>query len=351
MRTWYVLQRRIRAISDMWKLTFATLAWLWGLLTPYGKRRANQAIVIMLLAMFLSMGISYVLKDIINALAVGDRQSACYLLLFGVGGLLMLSQLCMQLHASIRELGWNQDYQSLFTGFSRALFSRTGKELSSEEGEVGAEQIEPAKDKSQNILYLLRFESPEVIATIITSITLMGLIDWRVSVVMLVLILFNVLWFTYFNVIIFEKMKPIERDLRRHGRRTIDKWSAALSIKTSGVEDKVIGQISDEMREPLELDKQIWAYWFQRIEFIRASINNTYTVALLVFGILGTSWNVGDFAAMFAWTMLAIDKLGMIGHIMRQLTYQVARIKAVREALMTPPAFTYNEGLIYERKG
>jgi hypothetical protein len=41
---------------------------------------------------------------------------------------------------------------------------------------------------------------------------------------------------------------------------------------------------------------------------------------------------------------------GFIGHLMRHLASQVARIKATREALCKPPAFVYDTGITYERK-
>lgn len=337
-------------ISGTYTLAYVSIKWIWNLLSPYGKRYALYSVLAMLAAMFVAMAISYVLKEMVNAVAAGDRELALLFLYLGVGGALVLSQILMVLHNFTKELSWNSNYKSLFIGFSQLFFNRTMGELNAEDSDVGAEQLESTKEKVNNILYLLLFETSQVVATIVTATILMCVVDWHIALSMFMLICANVLWFLFFNTFIEEKMDAIDKQFRRHHRRTVDKWSVVASVKAAGVENKVLGQIGSEIDAPLAADKKVWAYWFQKVEFIRAICNNVFVVLMIGFGITYANWNAGDIAAMLAWCMVILEKFGYVGHIMRQLTHQIARIKAVREALSTPPAFGYNTGIIYERR-
>jgi ABC-type multidrug transport system fused ATPase/permease subunit len=304
--------------------------------------------VTLLAALFVGMTVTYVAKEVIDALSAGERETALWYVLYGIGGVLIVSQLMMGYQAFNRELAWNNNYQSVVTNLSRLFFMRTAGEMVAEDNEVGAEQVESAKDRIQNILYMILFEGPTFVLGMVAAALLVFTVDIYAGVIIVALIAFNIGWFLYFNSLIDEKMDEIDRGFRRANRRMIERWNFALSTKTNGVEEKVCAHINDEVTIPLAADRAVWAYWFIPIDVVRGCINNSMMVLILCYGVGYASWSGGDFAAVFVWLTMIIDRFGYIGHLMRHLTSQVVRVRAVRTVLESSPVFRHDEGIVYQ---
>lgn len=336
-----------RSVYDTYRETKTSLLWVWTILSPYGRKKAVQSTFTLLAALFVGMSVTYIAKEVIDALGQGLRAYALCLTLFGIGGVLTVNQLMMGFQAFTRELAWNDNYKSVISSLTRLFFMRTAGEMVAEDNEVGAEQVESAKDRIQNILYMILFEGPTFVLGMFAAAVLIFTIDVYAGLVVLMLICLNVSWFLYFNSIIDEKVEVIDKGFRRANRRMIERWNFALSTKTNGVEDKISQQIADEVAEPLAADRAIWAYWFIPVDLVRGTFNNLVLTAILGYGIWFAQWSAGDFAAIFFWLMMMLDRFGYVGHLMRHLTSQVVRVRAVREVLSSEPVFRYDVGIIF----
>jgi hypothetical protein len=62
-------------------------------------------------------------------------------------------------------------------------------------------------------------------------------------------------------------------------------------------------------------------------------------------------WSLGTISAMSAWMVLLTQEYGNIGHMMRHLASNVARLKEARIELEKIRPFEYDEGIIYQPKG
>jgi len=341
----------LRETNDVYREMYAGIAWIWNdVLSPYGKKNALRALGLLVIAMFAMMAVPLTIKEVVDAIHEGDSAHGIAWLIFGTGGVSLFGVLLISVHDHFRELAWNDNYSSVMNSLVRKLFERPLEELLGENNEVGAEQIESAKDRIQNILYLLLMESAQVLTSIIPVVLLMTIVDAIAGMCILALTIWNICWFLYFNTLIDEKMGDIDKDFRRANRRMIEKMYFCFSVKAGGVEEKVGKEIAKEIEKPLMADKAIWAYWFLYIEAVRKVINYTVPILILFYGISVKGWTPGEITAIATWMFLISDKFGFLGHLMRHLTAQVARIKAVRTILASPPAFRYNEGIIYERK-
>ncbi len=342
------IRTTLRSVHVTYFETKETLTWVWNtILSEYGRQKVVISITLLLIALTISMADTYIAKEVIDCISAGDRERALILTLIGVGGLMIVARLLTSVHEFTRELGWNNNYLSVISNLTQLFFSRTAGEMLNESNEVGAEQVESAKDRIQNILYMVLFECPVVVLGLLTATAFMFTIDMFAGIGMIVLVAGNVIWFLYCNALIDSKMESVDRGLRRANRRMIERWNFALSTKTSGVEDKIHHHIVEETKTPLDADKRIWAYWFIPLDFVRGSINVTTMTTVLSYGILYGNWSGGDFAAIFFWFTMAIDRFGYLGHLMRHLTSQVVRIKAVRTVLESQPKFRYDEGIVY----
>lgn len=329
--------------------TYAGCRWIYDeLISSESKRNMRFAIITLLLGVSCLMAIPFTVKLIIDAVSVGERETAMWWLLatlvMSIGSVTFAT-----LHDHFREHAWNRNYFSVHVGLVHKLYRRTLDELIGENSEIGAEQIESLKDRVQNILYLFLFEASLVVATILNANMYMFALDAGMALVLLLLTVMNILWFFHFNVSIDEKMEPIDKAFRRANRRLIEKINFATSVKAGGVEQKTEKEIGEELREPLDQDLQIWAYWFLYVDYVRRLINAAVPPFVVGYGIYFADWSGGTISAMATWSFMISREYGFIGHLMRHLTSQVARIKAAREALSTPPSFDYDEGAIYER--
>ncbi len=331
------------------KETYDGCHWIFTkLVSRYARKQASLALICLLVSILCLMAIPLTLKYIIDAYAQEDQTAAIYYLGFTTV-CAVVATIFGTLHDHFREKAWNRNYFTINIRLMRMLFSRTLDEILGENSEIGAEQIESTKDRAQNILYLLLFESPVVLATILSATIFIWFIDPVVGMCAICLTIFNLLWFFFFNTTIDAKMEIIDRDFRRAGRRLIEKLNLVLSAKAGGVEDKLVDETAAEIKGPLLADLKIWAYWFQYVDFTRRLVNALVPPATLLYGIVYSDWSTGSLAAISSWMFMISREYGFIGHLMRHLTSQVARVKAARQTLSTQSLFSYDKGLVYER--
>jgi len=343
----------------MWKLfrdatasAHDTLEGCWWvfqeLISTYARRRVLYALICLVAATAAAMATPFMMKYVIDAVIIDERWYAVQLLLalavIGVFGTITRS-----LHDYFRESAWNRNYFTVHTRLVHKLYRRTLDEIVADSSEIGAEQIESLKDRVQNIMYLFLFESSIVLCTIVIASVFVFFLDPVAGFVAVGLTVFNLVWFFLFHASLDAKMEPIDLAFRKASRRIVEKLNLVSSVKAAGVEQKVEQQIGDELREPLAADFKIWGVWFQRLDYVRRTINGLVPVAVVLYGILNAGWSGGTVAAISTLVFLIAQEYGHVGHLMRHLTSQVARIKATRLALLNPPAFTYDVGIVYER--
>ncbi|MEK7639186.1 MAG: hypothetical protein AAB388_03435 [Patescibacteria group bacterium] len=309
---------------------------------------AKRQIVIALFCLFVgatatSVAVPFVMRFVIDSENVGNKE-ATYLLLLALSGVLTVGTVFGSFHDHYRERAWNQNFFTVHTRLVRKMFERPYDEIISEQSEVGAEQIESVKDKVQNILYLFLFESSIVFSTIIGATIFLFLTSTLAAVVAVLQTIFNLVWFFFCNAALDAKMGALDEQFRRFSRRTVEKLHMVASVKAGGVENKTAMQVGEEIKKPLAEDLQIWAYWFQRVDFSRRLINTLTPVGILAYGV-HESWTAGTLAAVSSLMFMISREYGFIGHLMRHLAAQVARIRATREALTKKPAFDYNTGI------
>lgn len=332
------------------KETFAGCSWVFHeLVSPYAKRQVSRALLFLFLSTLGLMAIPYIMKYVIDAYSAGDLAVA-RTMLYGAIGIGLLQTIANSLHDHFRERAWNRNFYTIHTTLVRKMYSRTLDEIVAENSEVGAEQIESLKDKVQNILYLFLFESSIVLTTIVAATGFLYLVDVTAGICVTLLTVFNLLWFFILNTSLDEKMEPVDQAFRRATRRIVEKLNLVASVKAAGVEDKMVAEIGSELAPPLQADFKVWGIWFLSIDSVRRIVNAFAPILLLLYGVSAQTWTPGTLAAVSSWSFMIAREYGFIGHLMRHLASQVARIKATREALSRKPDFEYATGIVYERK-
>lgn len=330
--------------------TYLGCMWVFDeLITAYAKQKIRYALTFLFAASAAAMALPYAMKYVIDAYSKGDARTAVFILLL-VGGLAILQTMLASAHDFFRERAWNDNFRTVKERLVAKMYNRTLDEIVAEDSEVGAEQIESLKDEVRHILWILIFELPIVLLTIITSTAFLYLSDIFAGVVFSALTAFNILWFYFMNTSLSEKVEPIDLAFRRSTRRIVERLNLVASVKTAGVEEKMVKDVGIELEEPLRQDFVVWGLWFIPIDSVRRCINALSPALVLLYGVLYTDWSNGTLAAVATLAFLATSEYGNLGHLMRHLADHVVRIKATREALTKEPAFDYTKGIIYERK-
>jgi len=315
--------------------TYRGIAWvLTELVSKEAKRHALHAIVYLLIAVGCLSAIPFTLKFVYDAYSVGDTAGALWGLLYT----LIASTAAVEFgtfHDKSRERMWNRNYFTIRTGLIWKLFTRSREEVLGEQSEFGVEQVESTKDKAQNILYLLGFESPVVIAMIVTSTAFLYIVDAGSALVLTGLTIFNLLWFYLFNTVIDKVMGPIDKKFRSENRRSNERVNMYTTVTAHGVEEKMLNETRSELRSPLNEDLEFWAKRFPKIDIWRRRINGLVPVTIVAYIIWQHTLTIGDITAVAAWSFAVSREYGYIGHLMRHLTSQVARIRACVYHTMT----------------
>lgn len=322
--------------------TYQGLKWIWEeIISKESKRNQGIALVFLLLTNLALMTVPYTVKQLTDNPTdqFGWLLAGLVLSLGSVGANLI--------YDFFREHAWNNNYLMSNITIARKLFERTLDELVTDTSEVSVEQVESIKDRVQNILYLFMFDLSVVLVTIVSATILAFTVDVVAGMMLLGLTVFNIGWFVCFNAKLDEAMTDIDKEFRKASRRLIEKLTYVLSIKSGGAEDKVLGQIEAEIAKPLKADLKIWAGWFLQVETIRRLVNGIAPMAVIYYGLTIGEWSSGTIWVMFFWIFMVAKEYGFIGHLMRHLSSQVARLKAARLALSKEPEFRHNVGAPY----
>lgn len=331
--------------------TYLGISWVYREMTaPQSRRQIPFAYLRLFGATLCLMALPYTINQIIEVIDSGDRADAAKWIL-GYGILSFLGMLLGVSYDILRERIWNRNYLSANLNTMHKLLRQTIETLMSSESKIGAEHVESIKDRVQNIMYLFLFELSTTLLLMISTTLFLFTGDFEGASVMLLLTLFNFGWFFVWNAEMNRRMKPVEEGFLTSQSMLVEFVTFATSVKAAGVERKVEGIVKDAITDPLGKDLHLWAIWWQRLEIIRKSVNVFVPLGVIYYGVLIDQWSLGTIAAMSAWIVVLTQEYGNIGHMMRHLASNVARLKEARVELEKLRPFEYDQGIIYQPKG
>lgn len=339
-----LLQRALASAQD----TFVGLKWVNDeMITPEIRKHMLYALLFLIAGNTSLMLVPYTFGELLAAEQANDQLLSNQWIMFGVTTSITAALLSIG-YDHFRERAWNAKYLTSNITVMGKLLERTIEELIDDKSEIGVEHAESIKDRVKNIIYLVLFDFSVVLVTIASANTLTFTVDGLTGWLLLLVTLFNLGWFFIWNAAIDEKMEVVDEEFRRASRRMVDKLTVApLSIKSAGVEKKVEEQTRNEIQVPLKKDLHIWAIWFLKIETMRRVVNAIAPFAIILVGLRYGSLDPTKATAAFVWVFLVTREYGFIGHLMRHLAGEVARLKAARVALTQPPSFRTTSGAPY----
>ncbi len=333
------------------KDTYVGLAWVYReMVAKKSQRQLPLAYLLLFSATLCVMAAPYTISGVIDALAEGDRSEALTWVYTNIA-LMAIGAGLGSLYDVLREHIWNRNYLASNITVLHKLLRQTIETLMSSESSIGAEHAESIKDKVSNILYLFLFELSTALLTILGGCILLFFSDTVGGGIMLMLTFFNVAWFFVWNAEMNARMEPIDEDFRGAQSALVERLTFATSVKGAGVEHKVEEEVRVKIDLPLQADLKLWAVWWQGLELLRKAVNVVVPGCVLWYGVTVADWSLGTISVMASWMYIMVQQYQNIGHMMRHLASNIARLKAARIELGKPRPFEYDVGLIYQPKG
>jgi ABC-type multidrug transport system fused ATPase/permease subunit len=309
--------------------TRETVAWIWfDIIDVAGRRAIRDSLLLSLLSSLILLSAAYPTKLAIDAVAQSNTATALWWIIFGGGGILLSARL-VDLGKDIRrERAWNENFRSVVTSLTRIFLAHTTGELTSND-EIGPSQIESAWDHINSILELLFFGAIPKMIIMISGCLLLASIDALAAGGLVVMLVFNLAWFSYFNAKVSMETREVSRQFRQFGNRLTEWWYLFFSTKSAGVEDKILQQADEEVQVPLRGDWKAWSRWIKR-DVIRSLVNLIGATSILVFGVTMSRWSAGDLAAVSVWISLVTDQFSSVGSDLRHITKATTKLTDIR---------------------
>lgn len=323
------------------------LAWIWDeLLNRDGKRYLIRMIVAMFLATILFAIQPLIYAQILNYVHAKDASmlDICFIGFVLVVFLRVISQYFQEI---LREKAWNRTIYSLQFRINELFHEKPLGQHSEEGTTLNYTTIDRGKNRIEGIQQLLLFDAGGMIIQIIISYGLMWSINWWMGLVATAMIIVHVVWSLYLNYHISLETESIEKDFRAHSRQVHERWEKVIRVKTSGKAGSEHVRLFDWFSDILKRDQRFWCWYIGKTK-VRDAVGHIVRVVIIgsaVYYVHRGDWQVGMLMPIYIWMTDLTSNLGWVGSTERRINQQVPYIKAMRDALMSAPAFTDDRGI------
>jgi ABC-type multidrug transport system fused ATPase/permease subunit len=334
------------------KESVVVLRWIWDeLLNKAGKRYLVRMLVAMILSVAFFAIQPLIFAQIINH--VRDSRAALLAAFVGIFAISVLMKTIAQYFQEVlREKAWNRTIFSMQERINELFYEKPLGQHSEEGTTLNYTTIDRGKNRIETIQQLLLFDAGAMIIQIIVSYILMWFVSWWVGLLATVLVCMNVVWSLYLNYHISVKTESIEKEFRAQGRQVNERWEKIIRVKTSGKSSSEHKRLFTWLDEILIRDQTFWCWYIKQAK-IRDGVGHGVRVLVIGLGayfVYRHMWQVGTLVPLYSWMTDLSSNLGWVGNAERRINQQVPYIKAMRNALMSPAAFTDDDGIEMHNK-
>lgn len=323
------------------------LSWIWTeLLNDEGKRYLVRMTGAMFLATIFFAVQPLLFAQILNYVHA-NGASMLDLFFIGFASIVFLRITAQYFQETIREKAWNRTIYSLTERINELFHEKTLGQHSEEGATLNYTTIDRGKNRIEGIQQLLLFEAGGMIIQIIISYVLMWYISWWIGLIATAMIVVYVVWSFYLNYHISRVTEPLEKEFRAHNRQVHERWEKVIRVKTSGKATSERNRLAAWFKDLLSRDQAFWC-WYAGKSKIRDAVGHLVrigVIGLAVYFVRHGFWQVGILMPTYIWMTDLTSNLGWVGATERRINQQVPYIKAMRDALMSTPAFLDDAGL------
>ncbi len=262
-------------------------------------------------------------------------------------GLEMISVVSGWFRQRVRERFFQEEFWYLPQAISKLYFSRPLSFLTEKDNEIDGSGIESLRDKVWNVNRTYIFQIVPSYAMVIFAIVACTYANPWLGLMTLVYVVVERYFGRKDNAYVQREMKPVIDQYKRWERRMTEWWNAIAHIKYVGAENKILGQVHDEVQEALRGDDAVWRVYFARA--ITRHRLRGLAFALLLYPTLGYLVIEGEVTlASAVLVFFSFERmrstLGDINDQQREVQSDLASVAKYRRVLTQPVPFTYDEG-------
>lgn len=324
----------------------SVLKWIWvELVGAEGKRYMVKMLGVMFVASLLFALQPLVFAQIINQLNAREPSLLITFIIILVA--LVFLQLGIQmLQEVLRERAWNRTIFSMHSRINELFYEKSLGQHSEEGTTLNYTTIDRGKSRVETIQQMILFDAGAMIVQVLFSFLLLWYIAWWVGLIALLLVTIHITWSFYLNFHIARDTDSIEKEFRAQGRQVHERWEKIVRVKTSGKASSEHTRLYGWFTDVLNADLKFWC-WCIRQGKIRNAVIHTIRVSVIAYGaylVYQGVWQIGTLIPLYAWLSDLSQNLNWIGLAERRINQQVPYIKAMRNALMSPPTFAEDVG-------
>lgn len=321
------------------KETIDVCRWVWHELTSVDSRRWSKYMLGFLLAMTTCelaapFAISYIFDGLVS------RDLALLLLGFGIFVVVTVAgKICNYYQNCYRERLIGTVIGDVDKRVSELLFEKSMGQHIQEGSILSIANIDKGRYMVVSIVDLLLYQGIEVIATFLISFCFLLFLNFNAGLIVGLVIALHFSFSIYLNKEVLEKCTPIEKDMRRLNRHRVERWEKMERVKTCVKESEEMSYMNARWARNLAKDRTFWL-WFIKMDDLRGIVNSLGLVAIMAYGsylVWHEVWMIGMLYPLFMWSQRANANVTQIGHLERQLNWNIPPVKSMMEALSIEP--------------
>lgn len=219
-----------------------------------------------------------------------------------------------------------------------ALGKSIGQHVS-ESSRLSSSSLDKGKWQTFDLASLVLFDAAMVVPQIIISIIFLTILDWRSGLIIGATMSTYFIWTLYINYQVSKECTPIDHDMRKIGRRRVERWEQIERVAITGKENREQREIRAIEAEIIDRDRTFWL-WCINIANTRSLVNVAGLIAAMSWGVW-LVWTgqiqIGMLYALYMWASRTVENLWRLGDIEHRINWNLPAVQSMIDALSIPP--------------
>ncbi|MCD4761883.1 ABC transporter ATP-binding protein/permease [bacterium] len=312
--------------------------WIWQEFTnKKSKKYAKKMFWVMLIRNFCNVSIWPAIGVAFNGLVIRDLGqiqigSALFI------GILTIKTLVGHFGMTYRELLLGENLFMLDQKSTSLFFEKSLGTHISADNLLNEANVKKGYERFNQLKDMILFEGVESLQLLMLTIMAMLVIDWKISIMVVLLLVIYLGWSLFLNQKTLEVCIPLDIKWRSYNRYRVERWNMVERVKTNNKEEDELKEMTRQFYEIIKPDRKFWL-WFIGQLTKRGIVKSIFCVVIIVYAIYET-WHghmsIGVIVPLTSWTIQLTDNLWQIGHIEHQVNFLTPPILAMKEALSLP---------------
>jgi ABC-type multidrug transport system fused ATPase/permease subunit len=330
------------------KETINILVWAWReLKTPETIRRYKHLFSAAVLLAVFQVAQPRMVAAILEG--IGKRKLDLVLIGFASYSACVLLQRLMDLwFANSREWLFGLNTGMLDHRITELFFEKSLGQHVEQGARLNPEGINTGRERLLNAQGMIFFDGISAVMGLLFSYAALWFLSPVAGGIMSSVVILYFVWMLYLNQRVIEKCTPLEAEWRRLKRYRVERWKNIERVKTSAKEEEELARMGLWFQKLILPDGQFWR-WFSKQCSFRQMAEFGGLLATMIYGaclVWTGRWPLALLYPLFMWGMQLTESIWRIGHIERELNWNMPSIRLMVEGLSLKPEITSKPGAI-----